>query len=397
MSNASDFFNVEGGSVPIRGIQEFGSTTPADYTTSAGERFLRRGFVEIDTNNFDTAIWNETWGIVTDRNPDGAKITQADNDTHAKNANYSSVSNEVLIVNGQSTLIASGSLISTDGGDTFNITANFPEVARNTSATYPVHSQGNWSVASHSSANVMVTADSGASWTQYDTGLTSIFGHMGNETAIVVWGSSGNGRRSTDGGITWSNTTGSSLTSSFQIPIIVGSNWYIFNLSTDMRKSSDNGDTWTSHSDVLLGTGHVFSDGVKLYQHANDSDFPITLYESTDGLIWTGLQIPIDLSGDFVENTIGINSKVIKIGSLWIHSFSSGSTGTSWFSKDAVNWKTYVNNDDGTGTSLSYRLGGAIIYNTNFSIDTIEDILFAGDYEKSSEPAGQKLKWVRIT
>lgn len=387
-----------GAVVPIRGIQEFSSDTPLDYSTPSGERFLRRGVVETDTLQFDTGIWNQTWGIVIDRNADATKISQGSSDTHAKSAQYSSVANEVLIVNGQSTLSQSASLISTDGGDTFNTTAIFPTEADRGAQAEPVHSQGNWSVPASASTDVMVTADSGASWTEYPTGLGgNIIGHMGNETAIVVWTSSGVGRRSIDGGLTWSNTTGATFSNLWDNWVIIGSDWYIFD-SNDLLKSTDDGASWTQHNNVLPTSSAVWSDGTKLYQHALTASFPTTLHDSTDGLTWSNLEIPVDLSGDFEEVVVDVQDKVIRIGDLFILGTTDSSSGAAYFSKDAINWKPYVNNADGNGMSISYRSGGdAIIYNTNFSIDTIDNTLFAGDYEFSSEPAGQRLKWVRIS
>lgn len=383
---------------PIRGIQEFSSGTPVDYTTPSSERFLKRGYVETNTSLFDTLIWNDTWGIVTGRNGDATKITQGSNDTHAKSAQYSSVANELLIVSGQSTLSQSESLISTDGGDTFNKTAVFPLEAQRGAQAEPVHSQGNWSVPATLSTNVMVTSDSGASWTQYNTGLGgNILGHMGNENAIVVWSTSGLGRRSTDGGLTWGNTSGTSFSSVWDNWVIIGTDWYIFD-QNDMLKSTDEGASWVSHPNVLPTSSTVWSDGTKLYQHALNAAFPVTLHDSTDGLTWSNLQVPVDLSGDFEDVVINVQDKVIRIGDLFILGTSGASSGTAYFSKDGVNWKPYVNNVDGDGMSVSYRSGGkAIIYNTNFSIDTIENVLFAGDYEKSQDPVGQKLKWVRVS
>lgn len=403
MSNASDFFNVGGGSVPIRGIQEFSSTTPNDYTTPSGERFLKRGTVETNTANFDTNIWNQTWGIVTDRNPDAGLVSISGGKAWPKLAHYSALANEVLIAPSSSGA-GQPALISTDGGVSFQKTAGLPSPAWGSSGGVNlVHSVNNWLV-STSNTYVMRSSDSGVSWVSTDTGAGSIGVVMGTETACLVSGTTAR-RRSTDGGATWSTVASlPSLTS--PVSFINGGDWYIIDSSGNVWKSTDDGATWSNVGSTPSGFNtNTFDDGSKLYQIAQTKDYPVELWESSDGITWTDSGVVQDLSTDSRNIGVAVVDKVIRLGDLFIYCDWGTGNELVMMSKDGLNWKDYPYMfEGGQHVPVAISSTKGLVFNVNNSIDTVENILYAGDYafDEFDTQSGvindrARTKWVRIS
>lgn len=388
MSETVEDLGGVGGSVHIKGTQGFTSDTDIDHVTRTGERFLRRGSVDTNIANFDTSIWNK-FGVVTT----GLELNypMASDNTHAKAANYSTVSEQVLFIG------LDGShpcVISKDGGVNYQYTTNLPAQADYNKNVSPYHSAGNWVVAQKSSSNVMVTQDSGDSWLSVNTGLNgSIYGIVGDEIAIVVWSTTGYARRSIDGGLTWSDVTSLTGSNVFASPIVTNNYWFIIQ-SSNIYRSSDNGATWDYVGGALpSGVTAFFTDGISIFAPAHYQDKPVDLWKSIDGETWSDSGVSLDESGDTFALGFSVNDKRVKIGEQWIH--ASG----GFVSKDGLNWKDWSLKSARTFQDLTLTLtkNGAALLEKSGGIYSLEYLQYAGDIEFSWVSANEKYKWVRVS
>jgi len=369
-----------GGSTPIRGKILLDDNTKDDFTVG-DERYLRAGNVETNVDKFDIDLWDEAGAV---------RIASQNVVNRFSGPSYKSTSVMIDYHAGTNVIFASA-LNSNTAGYTIKhsysldkgVTWNYTEAGPNAHASgscKPNYSSGRWCFGVHGSPNVTSTNDLGLTWNSVDAGTGgNIFGVLGDETAIVAWSNAGNARRSTDGGLTWKN-----------VPTLVGSNtyfqalvlradlWVLFTYD-DVRVSTDQGLTWTSHSNTTPHQTHqghkVFTDGVDLLQYGLNSH-PVIMWKSNDGINWTDTGLRTTDGSVYAGHTIAIASNIHWNGEMWGHD--------GQFSKDLLAWENQVDlgsysasvNVDNTFASIS----------SNFS--TIYKLLnFAGTREESTKEA----------
>lgn len=400
-----------GATVPIRGIQEFSSTTPNDYTTPSGERFLRRGFVEIDTNNFDTGIWNETQAVIVDTYDYIAPDKIIDVCSDLKASAFSSVANEIVmkpdgVVSGNAHLIVSPNGTGNDLRRSGVVVDQLESGALNP----PIHNSSYWVIPADASTDVVTSNDLFDSFTRVSTGLGSnIRGIIGNENAIVVWGTSGVGRRSTDGGQTWSNTVGS-IGGTHTQAHMTNTLWLIVTGGDDIWTSPDEGINWTKTNNVLIGnTVSIFSDDTYFYVRGN-SNSAITngitgsLLRSLDGITWEDTGLILDPVSPYQLPSFAVN----ETGYLNGIYYTQANDYEVWTSKDGLNFTPYKRNGEVEGNGVYAQVfestNGMGIYTDQIKIlDQLEDRLYAGDPEDwftftpESSYERQMTQFVRIT
>lgn len=368
-----------GGTTPIRGKRLFDSNTKDDFTVE-GERYLRHGNVETDTDKFDLNIWDESGAVLTASQNVIKRYSGSSYNSTPIMIAYD-IGTDVIFATARNSSSSTSTIYhsySTDKGVTWNYTEAAPQ-AHASGSCKPNYSAGRWCFGVHNSPNVTSTDDLGLTWTSVDAGTGgNIFGVIGDGDAIVAWSSTGNSRRSTDGGLTWSNVT--TLVGSntyFQAIALKASLWVIFSYD-DVRISTNQGLSWTSYTGTTphdTQTGYkVFTNGVDFFQYSLN-DHPIVLWKSSDGVNWvdSGVRTSDGSSYD-AQHSIGISDSIHWNGGMWGHNGK--------FSKDLLVWEDQVDlgsyfasvNVDNTFASISS------------SFSTIHKLLsFAGTRAESTE------------
>lgn len=391
----TDLKASSGGGTEIRETKSFCSSTPRDYTNVDGQRYLIKGDVETDDSKFDTEIWNEL-DIVTTRALVGYRT--GDNLNLSRGV-VGANANEIWWFTTKDTLGKTyAPSISVDGGLNYSTPSVLIDPEINTSdSCLPIFSQGWMICGSKSSATISRSNDLAQSWEEIDTGLPgNVLGMIGNGDAIVVWSNSGKARRSVNGGASWSDVDTLIGSNTFRQPTVLNNLWVIINNSADVWTSNDLGLTWTYGSNKLpTGVVSFISDGTKMYSPSHSSDYPVKLWESTDGMVWLDSGIQTDDSGDYIQRTTTVGERALKLGGangMWV-------SNAGYVSRDGLNWKDWSVKYTGdtltylaivkTPTGCSMSPANGVIYDMIYS-------LYAGDLIPI--PLDEtKQEWVRLT
>ena len=355
---------VGGGEVPIRGIQKFSTNTPDDYTDDDDKRYLRRGVIELNTDNFDTDIWPATDVVPT-------------NTFNMQDAGWGPLSNQPIdsgytVSQGNGNLLTlyetvSGEssrkvLHSSDWGVTWAETNNAPNISSTTGSLTTTD------YLAYTSAGVVALLPNAGNQTRvsfsadhYATAPTTIvvdnssyggspnaIAASGDTVVLMVMGVSGfNARygRSTDGGLTWTTIMPNpdiALNHHASWLRAKGTTWVKVNSNGNgVWVSTDDALTWTEHLNGLtdiVGRAHFFqnlwADDTYFYTKTGSN----ALFRSTDGINWVQQVVERDTNGagytNFSPN--GISSKVVSGNGFFVE--CDRRDGSIYISKDGFNW-----------------------------------------------------------
>lgn len=324
---------VGGGGIPIGSMVEFDDFMPSDFEQD-GCRYLRSGYIETDTSNFDNSLFSETIGSIYNNvlslplatNLNDWVVASADNGTNTIVA--------IRGVNGTTTQF----YVSIDSGITWQI------------LTIPVGSIKANDIIWVSSLSLFVvvldfgkimTSPNGTTWTtRYnvsgDGDITGIAFGAGRLVAV----SNGNKVITSTNGTSWAYATTVPATTNITDVAFGNGKFFITALSNQCLISSD-GNTWTIQS-MGLGVntnidGIGFGNGVFLASTTSTAvDNGIyNMFTSVDGITWVkgNPNIP-----NFEK--YGVKTRLKYSSGFW---FSHTKYGTSR-SRDTLQWTPLYSN-----------------------------------------------------
>ena len=369
------------GIVPIRGVQEFSSTTVADITVDDA-RYLRRGVVETDTNLFDIAIWDQVAPVTVFSQVDSRENYYGDSHS-VTGAGYSSITDETVLrpdaANNRATVSAAG-------GKDFRLSV---ATIGETLTGRPVHSNGYWVISS--GTNVVRSTDLFDTYSLVASGVNGDI--FGNENAIVKGNFAGAAQRSVDGGLTWTAIADiGSISHSFKTT----TTWAVADGSS-LLTSVDEGLTWTNQGAPNgVSASSMFSDDTYFYIKGNLTD-PVELYRSTDGATWTATGVVLSKESVIFSPT---NSRIVYSNGIFLYPENNQ---ILYVSTDGVNWKDYFRNGSIFVTSVYPQVyplptGIGVHFYKEYT-DILENLPYAGDTISGDfeNDYNKKLQFVRIS
>lgn len=312
------------GGVPIGGLSVFPNNMPIDFTNQ-GVRFLRTGFIETNTANFDNTLFSQSratfWQDLT-----ASAVAGQPPQTMASNGSGTFVA----IYNSGS--LAGGFRRSTDGGVTWGAyTVITPTAAGQSLLDIIWVSSLSLSVIVGANGLIFTSPD-GNTWTQRTSGTTQALNAVAwNGSLLVAVGGSGTILTSTNG-TTWTSRT-SNVSVTLTSVAFGGGVWFVTGNGGALGSTrSSDGTTWTATTTTGSGTtlGQVIHDGTQFVLIGTSSDAGV--WTSTNGATWTKNASTVSLA--FASTpTIGFaNGQYVASG--------GSSSGTVLISTDLTNWKT---------------------------------------------------------